>query len=358
MKAAVVPISIKDNYLTEIKDIPKPEIKDDQILIKAKACAINPIDWKHIVYQMSKPGDVAGSDVSGIVEQVGANVTNFKKGDLVSSFVMGNMSPMSGAFAEYVAAFPQATIKYDHDLDNPPKAKVSMIDSFEGAASITMGLTTVAQSFSHSLNIPKHKKPGDSILIWSGATATGIVAIQVAKLVYNLKVITTASPRNHEYLKELGADFTLDYKDPKIVDKLKLLGHIKFGFDTIATPQTFQKLYDATQGTPEVYLDSLLGMDGNSIKTDPARETTVHWGHTMGYLCVLKTKTLGSTTYVQSTELLNDYNKWWENVMPTIIDKIKHANLKILPNGLESANEGLQMSRESKVSGEKIVFKI
>ena len=40
-----------------------------------------------------------------------------------------------------------------------------MIDSFEGAASITMGLTTVAQSFSHSLNIPKHKKPGDSILI-------------------------------------------------------------------------------------------------------------------------------------------------------------------------------------------------
>ena len=53
---------------------------------------------------MSKPGDVAGSDVSGIVEQVGANVTNFKK-DLVSSFVMGNMSPMSGAFAEYVAAF-------------------------------------------------------------------------------------------------------------------------------------------------------------------------------------------------------------------------------------------------------------
>ena len=80
MKAAVVPISIKDNYLTEIKDISKPEIKDDQILIKAKACAINPIDWKHIVYQMSKPGDVAGSDVSGIVEQVGANVTNFKRG--------------------------------------------------------------------------------------------------------------------------------------------------------------------------------------------------------------------------------------------------------------------------------------
>ena len=77
----------------------------------------------------------------------------------------------------------------------------------------------------------------------------------------------------------------------------------------------------------------------------------------MGYLCVLKTKTLGSTTYVQSTELLNDYNKWWENVMPTIINKIKHANLKILPNGLESANEGLQMSRESKVSGEKIVLK-
>lgn len=358
MKAAVVPISIKDNHFTEIKDIPKPEIKDDEILIKAKACAINPIDWKHIVYQMSKPGDVAGSDVSGIVEQVGSDVTNFKKGDFVSSFVMGNMSPMSGAFAEYAAASPQATIKYDHDLNNAPTIKPSTIDSFEGAASITMGLTTIAQSFSHSLNIAKHKSPGDSILIWSGATATGTVAIQIAKLVYNLKVITTASPRNHEYLKELGADYTLDYKDPNIVEKLKLLGHIKFGLDTIASPQTFQKLYDATQGTPEVYLDSLLGLDGSSIKTDPAREATVHWGHTMGYLCVLKEKALGSTTYVQTPELLNDYNNWWENVMPTIINKIKHANLKILPNGLESANEGLQMSKENKVSGEKLVFRI
>ena len=58
---------------------------------------------------------------------------------------------------------------------------------------VTVGLVTVGISFAHSLNIAKNKEKGDSILIWGGATATGILAIQVAKLVYNLNVIVTAS---------------------------------------------------------------------------------------------------------------------------------------------------------------------
>ena len=78
MKAAVVPEG-ELSKLAEVKDIPKPSINDDQILIKSKAYAINPTDWKHIVYKLSKPGDVIGSDVSGVVEEVGSNVTNFKK---------------------------------------------------------------------------------------------------------------------------------------------------------------------------------------------------------------------------------------------------------------------------------------
>ena len=79
MKAAVVPESVVETKLAEVKEIPKPTIGDDQILIKAEAAAVNPTDWKHIVFQMSKPGDVIGSDVSGTVEEVGSKVTNFKK---------------------------------------------------------------------------------------------------------------------------------------------------------------------------------------------------------------------------------------------------------------------------------------
>ena len=102
-------------------------------------------------------------------------------------------------FGEYVIAYPQATIKYDHSLSHSSATNSSTIKSYEGAASVTLGLSTIGISFSHYLNIGKHKKEGDSILIWGGATATGILAIQVAKLVYNLNVITTASPKNHAF---------------------------------------------------------------------------------------------------------------------------------------------------------------
>ena len=168
-------------------------------------------------------------------------------------------------------------------------------------------------------------------------------------------MLSSPPPKNHEYLKDLGADHTLDYNDADVVLKLQLLGHIKFGLDTISNKDTFQKLYDATAGTPEVFLDSLLLLDGKSIKTDPARN--VHWGYTLGYLVVQKEKVLGTQKLVQTPELVNDFNAWWENVLPTIINKVKHANLKILDEGLASANEGLQLSRDNKVSGQKIVFR-
>lgn len=159
-------------------------------------------------------------------------------------------------------------------------------------------------------------------------------------------------------MKELGADHTLDYNDPNVIENLKALGPIKFGLDTIANTTTFQGLYDATAGTPEVYLDSLLGLDGKSIKTDPSRENSVHWGYTLAYLCVIKEKSLGPTKFVQTPELVDDYLKWWNEVLPTFIGKIKHANLKILGDGLASANEALQLSRDSKVSAQKIVFTV
>ncbi|RCK62893.1 hypothetical protein Cantr_09087 [Candida viswanathii] len=358
MKAAVVPSSEELTNLAEVKDIPKPSIQDDQILIKAKAYAINPTDWKHIVYKLSKPGDVIGSDVSGTIEEVGSKVTNFKKGDVVSSFVMGNVSPDSGAFAEYVVGYPGGTIKYNHGLDKPANVEASVIDSYEGAASITLGLCTVAQSFSHYLKLGKRAQPGDSILIWGGATATGVLAIQVAKLVYNLNVIATASPRNHEYLKELGADYVIDYNDADVVNKIKAIGKVKFALDTVSDAKTYQTVYDATEGTPEVYLDNLLNLTADSIKTDPKREGTVKFGQTLAYLSVIKEKDLFGTTLYQTPELLEEYNEWWNNVVPTIINKLKHTKLRIVPGGLSAADEALKLSRDSKVSAEKIVFGI
>lgn len=142
VRAVVISGSFEPNQLTVIKDIPKPQIKDHEILVRAVAFAANPTDWKHIVYKLGKQGDVVGCDVSGIVEEVGDKVQGFSKGDNVSAFIAGNRSPDNGAFSEYVAVNPATTIKYTKDLNNVPNLKSSFIQSFEGAASVNLGLVT------------------------------------------------------------------------------------------------------------------------------------------------------------------------------------------------------------------------
>ena len=358
MKAAVISGSFEPYHLAEIKDIPQPEIKENEILIKAVAFAINPTDWKHIVYQLGSPGDVVGCDVSGTIEEVGSQVTGFEKNDIVSAFVTGNRSPRTGAFAEYVAVDPATAVKYTQSFGDSTNLKVSEVRSFEGAASINLGLVTVGLSFSHYLQIENKKQPGDGILIWGGATATGILAIQIAKLVYSLSVITTASPKNHCLLKQLGADYVFDYKDTDVVNKVKRVGQIKFALDTIATPETFQKVYDSTEGSQEVFIDSLAGLDYRSITANDARGDQVHWGHTIACLASLKEKAVFNENYVQTPELLVDFTQWWQNVVPQIIDQIKHTNLRLLNKGLDSVNEGLELSRNNKLSGEKAVFRV
>ncbi|EGW30479.1 uncharacterized protein SPAPADRAFT_63302 [Spathaspora passalidarum NRRL Y-27907] len=359
MKVAVVSGSLEPNQLTKVADIELPPIKPNQLLIKSEAFAINPTDWKHIVSHKSKPGNIAGCDVSGTVAEVGSEVTGFKVGDHVSSFIHGNTQDFVGAFGEYVIANNKAIINYGRELKHSDNTEPGTIDSFEGAASVTLGLDTVALSFAYELGIDydKTKNKDKFILIWSGATATGILAIQVAKLIYGLQVITTASPKNHEFLKSLGADYLFDYKDAEVVDKIKEVGKgkIVYGLDTIASDETFQKLYDATEGAPEVFLDSLLGKDAKHIVTDPKR--VVHYGHTVAYLAFDKEYILGDGIKVyQEPEMVTKFDEFWTKYLPKYIHQIKHSHLLILKPGLESAAEGLELLRQGKISAKKVVF--
>lgn len=343
-----------------VEEIPTPEITQDEILIEAVSYAINPTDWKHVEWGIAKQGNVLGSDVSGTVVKVGSNVKNFQVGDSVSSFVSGNTSSKNGAFAQYVVGHPNGTIKYDAKLSKETDAAPGLIKSYPGAASVTLGLVTIGISFSYCLRPDERgSKDGENyILIWGGATASGMLAIQVAKLVYNLKVITTASKKNHEYLKSLGADYTFDYNDADVVEQIKKVGgaNLRFGLDTIAVPETFQKVYDATaEVSGDLYLDSLLLMDDSSITLDDKRDNSkIHYGKTMAYLVLQETKDLISL--LQRPEgLLKYYEPWWFNVMPKYIGQIQHPKLKVLPKGLQSAGEGFELLKQG-VSSEKIVF--
>lgn len=349
--------STEPNHLTAPGKIPKPEISDDEILIKAVAFAANPTDWKHIAFGLGKKGDIVGSDASGIVEEVGKNVTGFAKGDIVSTFLRGSYTTERGAFAEYVRAYPVSTIKYDQlelkaltpGSDHPS----GPIKTFEGAASITLGLVTVTLSFAHGLKIQPGS--GKTILIWSGATATGLLAIQVAKLVFGLNVITTASPKHHDWLKSLGADAVFDYHDKNVVSDIQnyAKGSIAYALDTISDVSTFQALYDATDGSDFVAFDNLLGLERSSITEKPGRK--VSFGRTLAYLVFKKNINLRGD-YIYTPDILSDYEALWPKVLE-IVPKLQHSKLKVLEPGFSTPAQALELLRQNKVSGEKVVWR-
>lgn len=364
MKAAIITGSTERGKLTQIQEAPVPSITDEQILVKTVAVAINPTDWKHVVGGWGIKGATCGTDASGIIVKVGPKVKGFEVGDIVSTFIHGSFKKGRGAFAEYAIAIPQMTIKYPKDQikNDALQTKVypiGKIDTFEGAASVTLGLTTVSLAYSNSLKIPVDKalNAKKHILIWGGSTATGFLAVQVAKLALGLQVITTASESFQEELKAIGADYVFDYKDPNVVGKIQsTIGGIEYALDTVSEPETFQQTYDATAGASETAIDNLLFLDPSILKLDSSRN--VKFATTLAYDVEGVDMKLADMEIKIPKGLVEDYSRFWYDVLPPYISQIKHIRLKVLEKGLESTNEGLELSRDGKVHREKLVYRI
>jgi NADPH:quinone reductase-like Zn-dependent oxidoreductase len=195
-------------------DLPRPTLKADEMLVQVHAVGLNPIDnmiptgtFKPVMH-FQLPATL-GSDLAGIVTEVGSRVTRFKVGDAVfaSIFDLG-----TGALAEF-AVVPESTAA----------PKPSNLD-FVQAASIPMVGLTSWQALKERLNL----HAGQKIFIPAGSGGIGTFAIQLAKHL-GAKVGTTTSTGNVELVRSLGADEVVDYK--------------KQEFDTVL------RGYDAVLGT-------------------------------------------------------------------------------------------------------------
>lgn len=159
------------------RDRPAPKLRDDYLLVKTVAVALNPTDWKHVTGGLPAEGGLVGCDFSGVVEEVGSAVTkHWSKGDRICGVAHGgnSLQPEDGAFAEYIVA------KGDIQMKIPNKM------SFEQAATIGLGATTVGQGLYQQalkLNLPTDPvKQKTYILIYGGSSATGALGVQYAKL--------------------------------------------------------------------------------------------------------------------------------------------------------------------------------
>jgi NADPH:quinone reductase-like Zn-dependent oxidoreductase len=209
MKAVIAEQYGGPEVLQLADDLPVPGIGPNGVLIRVHATSVNPVDWKLRSgwlsgYWKLRFPVIWGCDASGIVEQVGGSVTLFKPGDEVYGFKHGKVGETyRGTYAEY-AVLPE----------NMLAIKPTVLSHEEGAAG-PLAAVTAWQSLVGKGRI----KPGSKVLIHAAAGGVGIFAVQIAKS-FGAYVAATASARNREFLRSLGADEVIDYAQDRIEDKL------------------------------------------------------------------------------------------------------------------------------------------
>lgn len=188
----------------QLRGVPEPTAGAGEVLIRVRAAGLNPVDYTvrkgvaRFVWRLDLPL-VAGSELSGVVEAVGAGATRFGIGDRVYTRVD---KLKLGAYAQYAVVDESFVARMPRSLD------------FEDAAGLPLAGLTALQGL-RELAIT----PGDSVFISGGAGGVGTLAIQLA-VQMGAKVATTASPRGEELVRSLGAETVIDYRKQKFKDVL------------------------------------------------------------------------------------------------------------------------------------------
>ena len=189
---------IQDTYGTaavlQSREIDRPEIGDDQVLVRVRAAGVNPADWAVMsglpyiarpAYGMRKPKvAVRGTDVAGVVEAIGSSVTRFKPGDEV-------FGSSNGSYADFAAA--------SEDQLAPKPANLT----FEQAAAAPMAGLVALQAL-------QGVRAGQKVLINGASGGIGTFAVQIAKAL-GAEVTGVCSTRNVDLVRSIGADHVVDY---------------------------------------------------------------------------------------------------------------------------------------------------
>jgi NADPH:quinone reductase-like Zn-dependent oxidoreductase len=198
MMKAVVAHEYGRPEVLKFEQIPRPEPKENQLLVRVIASSVNPADPLTLSGKYAREFDthlplIPGYDIAGTVEKTGAKVTKFKTGDAVYGY-----PTYGGGWAEYVTVS-------EGEIAMKPSSL-----SFVEAAAVPMGALTSWQALVDVAQL----HAGQTILIHGGSGGVGSFAIQIAKA-RGARVIATASTANQDLLRQLGADVAIDYTRQK-----------------------------------------------------------------------------------------------------------------------------------------------
>src|SRR5213594_3710163 len=204
MMKAVVTHQYGAPEVLKFEEIPRPEPKENEALVRVIASGVNPADPLTLSGKYAREFGthlplIPGYDIAGVVEKTGANITKLKVGDAVYGY-----PTFGGGWAQYV------TVK-EWEVAAKPKSV-----NFVETAAVPMGALTAWQAL---VDVAK-LQPGQTILIHGGSGGVGGFAIQIAKA-RGARVIATASTANQDLLKQLGANVAVDYTKTKFEDVAK-----------------------------------------------------------------------------------------------------------------------------------------
>lgn len=187
----------------QLVDLDEPIPAINEVVVKVKATAINPLDWKLLEGQLKfltgkKFPRSIGIEFSGTVERIGSPVSSFKIGDKV----FGMLDPFKGG------ALTELLLVKEDSLSKIPESL-----SFEQAAAVPIGALSALQIVD---NLCKIKK-GDQVLINGATGGIGVFALQIAKL-RGAIVTSVVNQRGVELAKSLGGEFVIDYSKNNILD--------------------------------------------------------------------------------------------------------------------------------------------
>jgi NADPH:quinone reductase-like Zn-dependent oxidoreductase len=320
---------------------PVPIPGPDEVLIRCVAVSLNPVDWQSKAYNFSITSLpwVNGRDASGVIEAVGDDVSNFHIGDAVFTLTDSTKSH-AGSYQEFFIAAASSIARIPSGM------------SFESAAAVPVAAITAAISLQRYMGITPSSPPSPSgnerqwLLIWGGATSTGYMAIQLAKI-YGLSVIAVASPANYGYLREAGADLVLDRNGPdEALRRIQEItrGKLRLAFDAVGptTARLCAKALCKESGQTLSVLAALAGIpkdvpEGLVFNTISLPTVKVKLFH--------NEPAYGSRLLQELTAYLAD-------------GCLKPPRICILSGGFEAVNLGLLRLRNKEISGQKLVIRV
>ncbi|KAF5326959.1 hypothetical protein D9619_004334 [Psilocybe cf. subviscida] len=340
----MAPSSQKALFLKErqgkfvVAETPVPKPGPGEVLVRVLATSLNPIDWKihkYGIWVEDYPA-ILGNDLSGVVEQVGEGVSEWKVGDRV--FAQAQVIPHTFAsFQQYalVSSATLAKVPENISIDEAASLPVTLSAAYVGlyqSAPDGLGLTPPTSSETQGVY------GGTPLVIIGGTGSVGQNVIQLAKLSGCSPIIATASPSQFEHLKSLGATHVFDRKLSATELKAAISAicpiPLKYAFDAISIPETQEIAHNALDEGGQIAIISPIAIspaDGKSAR------------RVIGLLRTPKNRELLETLYHDKI------SGWLESGV------IKPNNVEVLPGGLKGIPEGLERLQAGKVSRSKLI---